>query len=66
MTEPVTSDPAQHRKLGRLILGIAVALAVIFVSFTLWVQQWWMFCFLLLLIPNVVVGVRELRAARKP
>lgn len=62
MTEPV---PGHQRSLAPLVFTTAALLAVLFISFAVWLQQWWMLAFLLLLIPNVVVGVRELRAARK-
>ncbi len=67
MTSDASSpEPAQRRKLGMLVLSLGVILFAIIVLFTLITRQWWMLGFLLLIIPNVVIGVRELRASRQP
>jgi hypothetical protein len=61
----MTDARAQHRRFGLLVLGIAAALAVLFVTVTLLTQRYWMFAFLVLIIPNLYIGIRELRAARQ-
>lgn len=66
MTETPTRDAAQRRSFGLLQLGIALVLALIIVTFVLWTQQLWMLAFLVLVIPNVYLGVRELRASSRP
>lgn len=58
-------SPEAHRRLGRLVLGIAAVLAILFIGGAIWTRQYWMLAFLVLVIPNVYVGVRELRAARR-
>lgn len=66
MTEAPTQSPAQRRRFGRLVLGLGAALALVIVLLVLLNHQWWMFAFLVLVIPNVYIGVRELRASRQP
>jgi uncharacterized membrane protein YhaH (DUF805 family) len=61
----MTDASSQHRRFGRLVLGIAAVLAALFIGFGLWTQQYWMFAFLVLIIPNLYIGIRELRAARR-
>ena len=58
-------DPAQRRRLGTLVLSLGAVLFAIIVVFTVITRQYWMLAFLLLVIPNVVIGVRELRASRQ-
>ncbi len=64
MTDAPTPDAAQQRRFGLLLLTIAALLAALFVTFALWTTQLWMLAFLVLVVPNVVIGVRELRASR--
>lgn len=64
-TEAPQPDPAQRRRFGLLILTIGAALALLFVAGALFTRQYWMLAFLLLVIPNVYMGVRELRASRR-
>ncbi len=65
MTDAPTPDPAQRRKFALLILSLALALALILVVLVLLNRQWWMLAFLLVLIPNLYIGLRELRASRQ-
>jgi hypothetical protein len=66
MTTPDSPDTApQQRRFGFLLLGIALALTILFVSFAVWTRQYWMMAFVVLVIPNVYTGIRSLRASRK-
>ena len=64
MSEAVSQTAAQHRKLGLLVLGIGAGLLVLFVSFAVVTSQPLLLIATVLIVPNIVVGVRELRAAR--
>jgi uncharacterized membrane protein YhaH (DUF805 family) len=64
-TEAPKPGPDQHRRFGIMQLGIALALAVVILTFVVWTQQLWMLFFLVLIVPNVYMGVRELRASRR-
>ena len=64
-TEAPRPDPAQQRRFGILLLGIGAALALLFVTGALFTRQYWMLAFLLLIVPNLYLGVRELRASRR-
>lgn len=64
MSDAPIVNAAQQRRFGLLLLAIAGLLAVLFVTFALWTTQLWMLAFLVLVVPNVVIGVRELRASR--
>lgn len=69
MSDPASPTTAQtaaeRRTLGLLQLGLAVVLTTIVVALLLVNRQYWMLAFLVLVIPNVYMGVRELRAARR-
>ena len=64
-TDASRPDPAQQRRFGLLLLGIAAALTLLFVGGALFTRQCWVLAFLVLVTPNVYVGVRELRASRR-
>jgi hypothetical protein len=66
MSDAPQQTPAQHRKFGLLVLGMGVGLALVILVLVLLNHQYWMFAFLLLIIPNIYIGVRELRASRTP
>jgi hypothetical protein len=66
MTTPDSPDTsAEQRRFGFLLLGIALALTILFVSFAVWTRQYWMMAFVVLVIPNVYMGIRSLHASRK-
>jgi hypothetical protein len=58
-------DRRELRRLGLLVLSLGLVLAAIIVTFTLITRQWWMLAFLILVVPNVYVSLRNLRAARR-
>ena len=64
-TDAPKPDPDQRRTFGIVQLGIALVLAVVILTFVLWTRQLWMLFFLVLIIPNIYLGVRELRASRR-
>jgi hypothetical protein len=59
-----TPDSRELRTAGLLVLALGLGLGAIIVTFTLITRQWWMLAFLVLIVPNVVVSLRKLRAAR--
>ena len=61
---PPASAADQHRKLARLVLGLGAGLAVLVIAFALLTARPLLLIGLVIVIPNVVIGVRELRAAR--
>jgi hypothetical protein len=54
----------QHRKLARLVLGLGAGLALLVIAFALFTGRPLLLIGLVIVIPNVIIGVRELRAAR--
>ena len=64
MSDAIARTAVQHRKLGLLVLGIGAGLLVLFVSFAVVTSQPLLLIATVLVVPNIVVGVRELRAAR--
>lgn len=64
MTDVPPADPAQRRRFALLLLALAVGLALVVLVLVLLNHQWWMFALLVLVVPNVYIGLRELRAAR--
>jgi fatty acid desaturase len=63
-TDAPQPDPRELRRVGLLVLALGLGLAAIIVTFTLITRQWWMLAFLLLVVPNVYVSLRNLRASR--
>ena len=63
-SEAATSPANQHRKLGRLVLSLGAGLVVLIVAFSVITARPLLLIALVIVIPNVVIGVRELRAAR--
>lgn len=64
MTDEFTRSAAQRRRFGLIVLGIGAGLLLVIVVFSLWTGRPWMMLAAVLVVPNVVVGVRELRAGR--
>ena len=64
MTDAAHQTPDQRRRFGLIVLGLGVVLLAIIVIFSLVTGRPWMLAAAVLIAPNVVVGVRELRAAR--
>lgn len=65
MSDAAEPTAAQRRKFGLLLLVIALVLTAIVVGFTLVTGRLWMLFGLLLVIPNIVKGISELRASRR-